>query len=150
MRWSLLVMGAVLFGALALADDGASREKIAGQWQLQGGDDKAPAESWILESQPDGIHITQLQNGRKLSEFKCNTMGRECEVQDSGQKAKVSFWFSGPKLVQMETRGSEVVKRRFSTADEGEAMQVEVIPIVPDGKPVLLRFKRVPPDTAHQ
>jgi hypothetical protein len=136
----LPALGAVLFVAVALADDIADRARIIGEWQLPAVSGKGTGESWILESKDDAIHITQLQNGRKLAELNCNTMGHEC---DSDRHAKVSLWFNGPKLVEMETRGTEVVKRLFSAVDQGDAMEVEVIPIVPAGKSVVLRFKRV-------
>jgi len=79
-------------------------------------------------------------------------MGRECEGKDAGREAKISLWFSGPKLVQLETRGSEVVKRRFAASQPGDSMEIEVIPIVPDGKKQVLKLKRLHPTTAaaHQ
>ena len=52
------------------------------------------------------------------------------------------MWFNGPKLVEMETRGSEIIKRRFQ-AEEGDMVEVEVIPIVPSGKTEVVRLHRV-------
>ncbi len=46
------------------------------------------------------------------------------------------MWFLGPKLVQLETR-------RFSVTDQGDVMQVELIPISPGGKPETVKFRRV-------
>ena len=151
MNWKLPVLGAALFVASTLADDSTGRAKVIGEWQrLQSGAGKDSGEAWILTGRENGIHIVQLQNGQKLAEFDCNTMGRECETKDSGRQAKVSFWFNGPKLVELETRGSEVVKRRFSVGDQGDVMEVEVIPIVPNGKPEVLQFKRVQVSAARK
>ena len=150
MNWKLLALGAAVLVAGAHAGDGTSRPKINGEWQMEAGAGKESPESWILEDKENAIHITQFRNGQKLAEFDCNTLGRECDVQDSGRQAKVSFWFNGPKLVQLETRDSKVVKRRFSVGDQGDAMEVEVIPVVPEGKPEVLHFKRVPVATARK
>jgi hypothetical protein len=54
------------------------------------------------------------------------------------------MWFNGPKLVVMEVRGSEVLKRRFHATDDGSATEVESIPIVPQGKSELVRLTRAP------
>ena len=147
MKWKLLAP-ALIFAAGALAADGAGRANLSGEWQLEAGGGKDSGASWILESKEDEIHVTQLQNGQKVAEFDCNTLGRECEAKDSGRHAKVSFYFNGSKLVELETRGSEVVKRRFSVGDKGDWMEVELIPVVPEGKTAVERFRRVPVSTA--
>lgn len=119
------------------ADDHVDREKLIGTWQSP----EAEGETWILQTSGDNLHITRLQNNQKLMDFECNTAGRECAIKDSGRDTKVTMWYSGPKLVVMETKGSEVVKRRLDAA-EGDTMQVEVISIVPDHKPELAKFVR--------
>lgn len=70
-------------------------------------------------------------------------MGRECKIREGGKSATVSMWFNGPKLVELETRGSDVIKRRFSVDEKGETMDVEVIPISQGSKPEVLHFKRI-------
>jgi hypothetical protein len=59
-----------------------------------------------------------------------------------GHDVTISLYFNGPKLVEMETRGSEVLKRQFGLVAQGDGMQVELIPIVSDGKPDTQQFKR--------
>ena len=98
----------VLFTSVAFADDYADRAKLAGTWQADAGS------TLVVENTNDIVKITQSQNGKKVSEIECNVTGKECEVSENGHKAKVSMWFNGPKLVELETRGSEVVKRTFS------------------------------------
>jgi hypothetical protein len=71
-------------------------------------------------------------------------------VKDAGRHAKVTFYFNGAKLVQLETRGSKVVKRRFSVDDQGDSMEVEEIPVVPEGKTVIEQFKRVQASAAQK
>ncbi len=96
------------------------------------------------------MHVINSAGAQILVEFECNTVGKECTVKDAGRPSKVSLWFNGPKLVELETRGSQVVKRRFSVTCDGDAMDLETIPIVPNGKGEIKHFKRVPPVVAEQ
>jgi len=138
----LVIATSLLFSAAGLFADGADRDKLIGDWESHGdGDTRA---GWILRANGEAIHITRTENDRKLSEYECNTVGRECDVKEAGKPVKVSMWFNGPKLVVMETRGNDVVKRRFHAADDGSEVEVEVIPIVPQGKTELLHLKRAP------
>jgi hypothetical protein len=57
---------------------------------------------------------------------------------------KVSMCFNGPKLVELETRGNQVVKRRFTVTGDGDTMDLETIPIVPTGKSETTHLRRVP------
>jgi hypothetical protein len=132
----------VSVGSLALADDSTEREKLTGSWQSQDGSGAAAKAVWILESQGDVVHITNSQGDKKIAEYACN-LGKECEVKDGGRKVKVTLYFNGPKLVVIETKGDEVVKRRFGAADQGDILELEVIPVAPAGKTETLHFQRV-------
>jgi len=118
---------------------------LVGAWESPG-DDSIHA-NWMLSVDGDKLHITRLENDRKLADFQCNTAGRECDVKESGKPMKVSIWYNGPKLVMMETRGNDVVKRRFHAVKDGNEIEVEIIPIVPQGKTELLHFYRA--STSH-
>ena len=132
---------AVLFLGLALAAASADREKLIGAWETRpDGDSRAV---WTLATNGDTFRLTAAENDRTVSDIECNTLGRECELNVSGKPIKVTMWFNGAKLVVMETRGSEVLKRRFHAAVDG-TLELEVIPIVPQGKPELIRLSRVP------
>lgn len=137
MTRKLLLMSIVVFVASAAADDHSDRANLIGTWQSQ----EDGGSTWSLQSSGDDLHVIHSQNGQKVMDFKCNTLGRECSTKESGHDTKVSMWYSGPKLVVLETKGSEVVKRRLSSA-AGEKMQLEVISIVPDRKPELRTFVR--------
>jgi len=125
---------AVMLPVLA-ADDG-DRNKLAGSWQESAAE---PGKTWTLVETGDLMRITETVKGEKLVEFQCNTIGKEC----SAKHGKVSMWFNGPKLVVMETRGSDVVKRRFEASADGGALEMEVIPIAPSGKTEKVALKRV-------
>ena len=88
--------------------------------------------------------MTSSNGTQTVEEFKCNTMGKECAGKDAGRPSKVSLWFNGPKLVELETRGTQVVKRRFIISGDGDTMNLETIRIVPTGKSETVHFRRVP------
>ena len=88
------------------------------------------------------MRVKQLEGGNKIADFECETEGTPCEIKTGGKKATVSLWFNGAMLVEMETKGTEVVKRRFKILPAGDSMEMEVIPIVPSGKTETFGFKR--------
>src|SRR5271170_6418571 len=98
MRVPIFMLATALIAAAAMADDSADQARLGGTWKVQNETGKGANSVWILEQKNDAIHVTNLQDDRKVAEFECNTVGRECEMKDSGRKAKVSVWFSGPKL----------------------------------------------------
>ena len=134
----------LFFGALHLrADDNTSaRAQLIGAWQPK---DPAVKDAgvWTFERKGgDVIHITYAVGDQKTVEMECETTGKDCKVKDTGKSAKVSMWFSGRNLVSLETRGDEIVKRRFGVGD-GDSLEVEIIPIQPDGKKETVEFRRV-------
>jgi hypothetical protein len=104
--------------------------------------ENSPASSWTFSTAHDSIQVTEAEDGKKVTDFACGTEGKPCEVKTGGKKATVSMWFNGSQLVEMETKGSDVVKRRFKILPQGDAMKMEVIPIVPSGKTETFQFKR--------
>ncbi len=135
---------AILFGSTAVADDAADHAKLTGTWQADEG------ATWVLQNTANTVKITQTRNGQRVSEIECNVNGKECQVNESGHKAGVSLWFNGPKLVEFETKGSEVVKRTFAVSAQPDVLDIEVIPILPGGKPETLQFHRAPVSSAKK
>lgn len=130
----LLVFGCLICAGAAFADDAADREKLAGSWESPDGT------RWVLDSKADAVHVSEFDHDRKVSEFECNTVGRECDVKDNGKAAKVTMYYNGPKLIVLETRGSDVVKLRFHA--NGDQLEVETMPIVPAGKSETAKLAR--------
>jgi len=139
----LTVILLLFLGGVGLADDHTDRQKLIGSWETQGASDNGSASSWTFSTAENAIRITQLDGNNKVADFECNTMGTPCEIKTAGKKATVSMWFNGPRLVEMETKGSEVIKRRFRILPGGDAMEMEYIPFVPAGKTETFEFKRV-------
>jgi hypothetical protein len=139
----LIAFAGAFLGSIAFADDATERAKLNGTWQSQGGSGGAVNAVWTLDSQGDAFHITNSLGDKKIAEFACS-LGKECEVKDAGRKVKVTLFFNGPKLVLLKTRGEEVVKLRFGAVETGDALELEVIPVSPDGKTETLHLKRLP------
>lgn len=148
-------MRAILFGAMVFAvvafggDDTSARARLVGSWQPADAGANASANAskdagvWVVEHESgDILHVTYSVGGQTVSEFECGASGRECSMKDAGKKAKVSVWYNGAMLVALETRGAEVVKRRFAVAEPGDKLDVEVIPIQPEGKAETEHFQR--------
>ncbi len=142
-RVSIVVLSTVLVAGFASDDDHAMRDKLIGEWQQSDGSGTAKP-VWTLQNNGDSMHISNSNGTRTVGEFDCNTLGKECEIDWSGHRSKVSMWFNGAKLVEIETTGNQVIKRRFGVTGDGDSMELETIPIAPDGSSTVAHFKRVP------
>ena len=133
----ILFCGLMVSAALAQDTD---RPNLAGKWQI----DPARSEggsgvTLSIEAKDDSLHYVQADRNGGIAEFECSTDGQECAMTDGGRKAKVSLWYHGDSLVMMETKGNNVVKRKLTVTD-GATLQMEVVPIVPQGKTDKLVF----------
>jgi hypothetical protein len=137
----LIALNSVFTFALCASDEDA-RATLSGTWTSQG-DASNGASTWVFEPKADSLKITHTEGASTVSEFECNTMGQGCKVKEGGKHATVSLWFNGGKLVELETQGSEVRKRRFSVNGDGEQMDVEVILVSAGGKQETMHLKRV-------
>lgn len=137
----IIAFSALLLSALAFANDDSARAQLVGTWQEENASGNA-ASVWVLESKGEALHIVHSQGDQKLSEFECTPTGAECEGRVSGKKAKVVMYFNGPTLVQMETVGSDITRRRFTVAAEPDMMELMVVPLVGDVKAETRHLKR--------
>jgi hypothetical protein len=137
----IVLLVTVFLATGAFADDAAERAKLVGVWQPQ---DPAAKDAgvWTLEAKGENLRVAHSIGDQTVTEFECNTTGRECEVKDAQKKAKISMYFNGSKLVVLETKGHDIVKRQFSVVPQDDTLEVEIIPVVPDGKTETLRYHR--------
>jgi hypothetical protein len=139
---------ALLLWVPVLADDASARAQLIGAWQQQ--DDSGKGISvWVVETKGNSLHITNSQGDQKLSEIDCKPTGAECEGTASGKKTKVTMYFNGPTLVQLETVGPDVIKRQFTVREQPDMMEIEVIPIIGNAKSETLHLKRMPLSTGR-
>jgi len=136
-------LGILLAGAV-VADDDASRAKLMGSWELT--DAGKDPQIWTFQAKDakgDVIHVTNVAAQKTLMEFDCDSFGHDCVVKDNGKTAKVSLYYNGPKLIQMETRGPLICKRAFVITGEGDTMELVWEIFAPSAKTETLHFKRV-------
>jgi hypothetical protein len=89
-------------------------------------------ETWVILEDDSSIQITESEDGAsKKIELKCTTDGKECKI--SGNKATASFWYNGPMLVEMESKGDRVMRYRMKLSDDGKTLTVDTTSIVPKG-----------------
>jgi hypothetical protein len=124
------------------ADDWAERAKLDGSWQAPAVG-KDPGSVWTFQDKDTTLLVTETRNGEKLLEIDCNTEGKECSARRSGKTVKVSLFYNGPKLVEIETRGNDVVRRRFDASGTGGMLRIEVMPMSPPGKAETIELKRL-------
>ena len=129
-----------------------SKPNLSGTWKLD------PVKSvldrtgkdltLLIEETGQNVHIKEIRGPDTkddVSEFTCDTIGKECSMQDGGDKAKVAVYYNGPVLVVLKThghRGDSVEKRRLSLAPAGDSLIVDIIHIEPEGKAEKLVFSK--------
>jgi hypothetical protein len=146
MRVLVAGLSTLLLAGSALTADDDVRAKLTGKW-LSDGNGEAKS-TWTLKEVGDSIHVNNSNATGIIVEFDCNVGGKECEIKHAGHKSKVAMWFNGPKLVEMETIGTQVVKRRFTVTGNGDTMDLETIPLVPGGETETTHFKRDPAEAS--
>ncbi|MEQ1884078.1 MAG: hypothetical protein ABL967_03395 [Bryobacteraceae bacterium] len=139
-RQGLWLSAAILCCGTAMADDAASRAKIAGVWE---GENNGFPSRWTLENKGDSVHLVYQEKNEKLIDFECSTLGKECSTKVDGKGAKMTLYYNGPLLVVMESKGAEVATRRFGVDASGDQLSVDWMPLVPSGKDSTVQYKRV-------
>jgi hypothetical protein len=147
----LSITGILMFGALA-ASAGEDKPDLSGTWKLKQETSEAGQTNknlvLVIEEKGDDIHVKETRGSSSkdaISDFTCATLGKECAMQDGGDKAKVSVYYNGPVLVVLKThgrKGDSVEKRRLSLSPAGDSLTVEVIHIEPAGKAEKLVFAK--------
>ncbi len=113
----------------------ASKPSLTGTWQFDAAkselrNNKMATATWVIDEGDNSIHITATESGKnKKTEMQCTTDGKECQV--TGDKSKASFWYNGPILVEMQTKGDTVTRFRLKASEDGKTLTVELTHIVP-------------------
>jgi len=91
---------------------------------------KVAGATWVIHEDDSSIQITESADGAgKKIEMKCTTDGKQCKV--GGDKATASFWYNGPMLVEMESKGDHVTRYRMKLSSDGNTLTVDTTSIVP-------------------
>ena len=124
----------------ARADQQADRANLIVSWVQSGGNN-----AWVIDAAADGLHIKQIEGSGTVADYQCNLNGDDCNVKIAGHKAAISMYFNGSTLVQIETKGDQIVKRRFSVLPSGASMKLEIIPMAEHARTEELQFERGQP-----
>ena len=117
---------------LAAQDD---RPNLSGTWQFDGTKSelhtvKVAGATWVIHEDDSSIQISESADGAsKTIEMKCTTDGKQCKI--GGDKATASFWYNGPMLVEMESKGDHVTRYRMKLSSDGKTLTVDTTSIVP-------------------
>jgi predicted secreted protein len=134
---------ALLALPLAAQDD---RPNLSGTWQFDSSKSELhtarAAATWVINENDSSIDITESEEGAsKKIEMKCTVDGKVCKV--AGLKATTSFWYNGPMLVEMETKGDHVTRYRMKLSGDGKTLTVDTTSIVPqDPQDDVLVFRK--------
>jgi hypothetical protein len=135
MQKAVTLVACSAFAVLLLPLAAQERPNLSGTWQFDSSKSelhaaKVTGATWVINEDDSSIQINESEDadGKKL-ELKCTTDGKECKV--GGEKATASFWYNGPLLVEMETRGDHVVRYRMKLSDDGKTLTVDSTSIVP-------------------
>ncbi|MEO8127266.1 MAG: hypothetical protein ABJF23_19520 [Bryobacteraceae bacterium] len=143
MKIGMAVCLMICFSPFLSADRASDRAKLSGTWTPEDANQKE-VETFVIENGPEKIHMARKHGDGKVFDIDCSSLAKECQLKDEdGKDAKITMYFNGNKLVQLETKGTKVVKRRFGMTKDDNVMKLEVIPIVPNGKPETILYKRV-------
>lgn len=147
MRYLTAFSACLTLALFALPGAAQDHPNLSGTWQFDSSkseehSSKITNATWVIEEADNSIHITESEDGNtKKIELKCSTDGKDCQV--GGEKAKASFWYNGPMLVEMETHGDRVVRYQMKLSDDAKVLTVELNSIVPrDDKPDVLVFQK--------
>jgi len=121
MKAAEYILLTAVFAAGAFAEDSA-RPVLSGTWASP----NDASEKLVVEQTDSGIHMQELKGNETKADYECKLDGKDCEFKEDGHPAKVSLWFNGPKLVELVTRGRNIVRRRFTLADGGKKLVVEM------------------------
>jgi hypothetical protein len=123
--------------------DSQDRPDLNGVWRLEPSQCELHSHvpdqlTWQIEQTDDAIHLVQRSGDKAGGEWRCGTNGKDCKVKDEGRSAVLNFYYNGAVLVELESEGSNrdnVTKKRISLSKDGSHMNVEIIHVMPTGRP---------------
>jgi hypothetical protein len=129
-----------IFGLLAGAASGQqSRPDFSGKWQLNAEKSKlhsgkASCVNVTIEQKGASIHVVKTLkdgNGKEsVEEFTCTTDGKDCNAKS----AKVSLWYDGGSLVELDVADGLVSKSSMTIGDGAKTISITVSYISPQAE----------------
>jgi hypothetical protein len=138
------------FGLVLSADSGSP--DFSGVWEVDAGKSHLQDGRAVtltiekVENKIKWVRSARDKDGKEVtSEFVCEAGSGECELNETGHKAKVTLWYNGPALVVLKTDG---VKEDASTewtlkmSDDKKTLTVGLEHIEPSGNTETLVFSK--------
>ncbi|MDE3195015.1 MAG: hypothetical protein KGN84_01635 [Acidobacteriota bacterium] len=147
MRYTLLSLIGLsgLLANAALAQQ--AKPNFSGTWKLDSGKSqvhsgKPAVVSLAIEQKDSSIHVTRKMkaaDGTETTvEFTCTTDGQDCDGKSAG---KVSFFFDGPALIEMDVSDDQI-SRTIMTLDDKQTVCASVSYIFPKAESDALVFDK--------
>jgi hypothetical protein len=117
----------LLTSVILVTASGQTRPDFSGKWQSA--DDAAKYATLDIQQKNTSIHVVRTsRSGGKESkfEFNCTTDGKDCDASGT----KVSLWYDGASLVEMDVSDSAVSTTRL-TLDSPGSISVTVTNMSP-------------------
>jgi hypothetical protein len=144
MRTTLFLGACAVLLTLAASAQTASKPRFNGNWTLdsQKSDLKVIklASSTLVIDQEKTAELSFRQkhkladNSERDLEFKCTTVGKECQYKVGSESATISLFYSGPMLVGFERLGSNgqtVNRYEMSLSEDGKTLTLELSQLEP-------------------
>jgi hypothetical protein len=144
MRTTLILGACAMLSAMSASAQTASKPKFHGKWTLdsQKSDLKVIklASSTLVIDQDKPAELSFRQNHKladsseRVLEFKCATVGKECQYKVGSETATMSLFYSGPMLVGFErlgTNGQTVNRYEMTLSDDGKTLTLELSQLEP-------------------
>jgi len=135
MRTAVTFAGCFSIALLVFSASAQDHPAMTGTWVLDASKSdfktiKPSTATWVIDEGDNSFHIIESEGGKsKKLDLQCTTDGKECQA--GGDKVKASFWYNGPMLVEMETRGDRVTRFRLKISEDAKTLTVEMTHIVP-------------------
>ena len=126
----VVLLAAFVLTPSSFAQSSSGPVDMSGTWV----DQSNAGDKLVLLEKGDKIQVREMDGDKVVADYTCNLNGAQCSTKEDGHSVNVMIYYNGSKLVEIKERGSDVEKRRFTLADDGKTMQVEVIPLSGEGK----------------
>jgi len=123
-----------LFAFTAAAQN--TKPNFSGNWQLNSGKSelhsgKTTGEKLTIQQKGASIHVVRTattSDGKQIvTEFNCTTDGKDCDAKGT----KISLWYDGQDLIEMDIGSDVVTKTRMSLSSDGKSINCETSFISP-------------------
>lgn len=125
-----------LFAFAAAAQN--SKPNFSGNWQMNSSKSelhsgKTSSVALKIEQKGSSIHVIRTaksSDGKEtVTEFNCTTDGKDCDAKGT----KVSLWYDGQDLVELDVANDAVTRTRMSLAPDGKSINCETSFVSPQG-----------------